>query len=105
MIDELVKIMAKSHDHLYEGALDILIYLQKSGKLKVSEREIYIDAPKFLRRPNTEECDGWQKSNCCWATIYQDSDICSDCKEHCETVCYDCENICEDYHVLGLGSI
>jgi DnaJ-class molecular chaperone len=32
-------------------------------------------------------------SNCCGAPVYDDSDICSDCKEHCglETYCPDCD--------------
>lgn len=25
-------------------------------------------------------------SNCCGAMIYEETDICSDCKEHCESV-------------------
>ena len=32
-------------------------------------------------------------SNCCGAPVYDDSDICTDCKEHCGLVitCPDCE--------------
>ena len=32
-------------------------------------------------------------SNCCGAAVYDDSDICTDCKEHCEvmTECPDCD--------------
>ena len=30
-----------------------------------------------------EEADNTEVSNCCGAIIYDDSDICSDCKEHC----------------------
>jgi len=29
-------------------------------------------------------------SYCCGAIIYPDTDICSDCKEHCSAVCPDC---------------
>jgi hypothetical protein len=29
-------------------------------------------------------------SNCCGASIYSDTDICSDCKEHCSEVCEVC---------------
>ena len=25
-------------------------------------------------------------SNCCGASVYDDTDICSDCKEHCEQI-------------------
>ena len=31
-------------------------------------------------------------SNCCSATVEYDSDICSDCKEHCALECPDCED-------------
>ena len=36
--------------------------------------------------------DAW--SNCCGADVYDDSDICSDCKEHCGvmTRCPECED-------------
>lgn len=32
-------------------------------------------------------------SNCCGAVVYPDSDICSDCKEHCtiEETCSECD--------------
>jgi RecJ-like exonuclease len=32
-------------------------------------------------------------SNCCGATVYEDTDICSDCKEHCAIMdaCEDCD--------------
>ena len=35
--------------------------------------------------------DAW--SGCCGAGVYDDSDICSDCKEHCAvmTYCPDCD--------------
>jgi len=28
--------------------------------------------------------DNYEVSNCCGATIYENTDICSDCKEHCD---------------------
>ena len=33
------------------------------------------------------------ESNCCGAPVYDDSDICTECKEHCsvEIVCPDCD--------------
>ena len=32
-------------------------------------------------------------SNCCGATVYENTDICSDCKEHCQVfdACEDCD--------------
>lgn len=43
-------------------------------------------------------CDGWRESSCCGARIIL-HDICSDCKEHCESQCEECEdkNECENY--------
>ena len=38
-----------------------------------------------------EDCEGNRLSNCCGALIYDETDICSDCKEHCGTWCDDCE--------------
>ena len=42
-----------------------------------------------MGQPYTQK-DAW--SNCCGATVYDDSDICNDCKEHCTimTECPDC---------------
>jgi len=34
-------------------------------------------------------------SNCCGANVYDDSDICSRCKEHCEAQC-ECQY--NEYH-------
>ena len=44
-----------------------------------------------MGEPYTQK-DAW--SNCCGATVYDDSDICNDCKEHCAvmTKCPDCED-------------
>jgi len=44
------------------------------------------------------ECDGWKRSVCCDAPIYEDTDICSECGEHTECQCVDCEDIenCSD---------
>jgi hypothetical protein len=36
-----------------------------------------------------------ETSNCCDAHIIQDTDICSDCKEHCEAESPDWDNIDE----------
>ncbi len=32
-------------------------------------------------------------SNCCWIPVYEGSDFCSACNEHCQvmTICPDCE--------------
>ena len=39
-------------------------------------------------RNTREDCpdDYAHLSNCCCAPIYEDSDICSECKEHCATM-------------------
>tara|TARA_R110000751_G_scaffold78796_1_gene159024 strand:+ start:14723 stop:14842 length:120 start_codon:yes stop_codon:yes gene_type:complete len=29
-------------------------------------------------------CEG--ESNCCGACVYENTDICADCKEHCEVI-------------------
>lgn len=36
--------------------------------------------------------DDSQNSNCCNAAILEDSDICSECNEHCVTIAEDYEN-------------
>jgi hypothetical protein len=38
-----------------------------------------------------EACEGYKLSNCCSSSIYENTDICSDCKEHCGTWCEDCD--------------
>jgi hypothetical protein len=40
----------------------------------------------------TYECTDYRLSGCCNALIYDEQDICSECKEHCDTMCQDCEN-------------
>ena len=37
------------------------------------------------------ECEDWKLSNCCAAPIYDDTDVCSACKEHCGRGCELCE--------------
>lgn len=37
-----------------------------------------------------EDCELRNQSACCNAPIIH-SDICSDCKEHCDVACEDCE--------------
>jgi len=45
----------------------------------------------------TDECTGYELSNCCGAWIFEDTDICSSCKEHCGNQCEDCEDAeCEN---------
>ena len=39
-----------------------------------------------------EECTGYELSNCCGVWIFEDTDICSSCKEHCGNQCEDCED-------------
>ena len=41
-------------------------------------------------------CTRYKLSNCCGARIIEDNDICSDCKEHCETTCIDCDHPCKN---------
>ena len=41
-------------------------------------------------KENTENCDGYNNSNCCDYTI-NEFGICLKCGEHAETACYDCE--------------
>jgi len=57
---------------------------------------------KTEKRKNTENCDGYQLSNCCNARIYDETDICSNriCHEHCDTQCSDCEDVCEDHKTM-----
>lgn len=40
----------------------------------------------------TLDCDLYNSSNCCGAPFWNDTDICSDCKEHADTACTDCED-------------
>ena len=42
-----------------------------------------------------DECDLHNKSNCCNAPMYDDTDVCSQCVEHCDTACNDCELFAE----------
>jgi len=42
-------------------------------------------------KDKTYECTDYRLSGCCNALIYEEQDICSDCKEHCDTMCQDCE--------------
>ena len=53
---------------------------EKNWRQKMSEPFLYTQK------------DAW--SNCCSANVYDDSDICNDCKEHCAvmTKCPDCED-------------
>ena len=37
------------------------------------------------------DCQSYNNSNCCDAEIYDETDVCSSCKEHCGTMCEDCE--------------
>ena len=42
-------------------------------------------AKEFLERAKREYIEeGREFSNCCGAVIYKDTDICSNCEEHCE---------------------
>lgn len=41
---------------------------------------------------DTEQCDLWNKSACCTAPFWFESDICSACKEHASPCCEDCED-------------
>ena len=52
-------------------------------------------------RKNTENCEGYNSSNCCGAYIDIDFGICSDCKEHAGTQCEDCEDPCEDIQKIN----
>lgn len=50
--------------------------------------------PIYDKRVPCTECGGTGHtgvSNCCTATIYEDTDICSDCKEHADDECSMCE--------------
>jgi hypothetical protein len=47
-----------------------------------------------MTKEEINDCQGFQESSCCGAYIYDDSDICSNCKEHCGTVCEDCNEKC-----------
>ena len=42
-----------------------------------------------------DECDLHNKSNCCNAPLYDNTDVCSQCVEHCDTACNDCELFAE----------
>ncbi len=37
------------------------------------------------------ECEDWKLSNCCAAPIIENTDVCSECKEHCGRGCELCE--------------
>jgi hypothetical protein len=37
-----------------------------------------------------DDCDMKFLSECCGALIYTDTDICSECREHCGDACEDC---------------
>ncbi len=39
------------------------------------------------------EGDNSDLSNCCEAIIYENSDVCSDCKEHCVTISEELEQL------------
>jgi hypothetical protein len=52
-------------------------------------------------RENTEDCKGFEESNCCGTYIYDESDICSSCKEHCSNACDDCEDPCIDIKTIN----
>lgn len=56
-----------------------MIYLNPKNGLQIEIDDI---------RPSNERV-----SNCCGASMYDDSDICPDCKEHCaaEITCPDCD--------------
>lgn len=41
---------------------------------------------------NYDDCDMKNMSVCCGAKIYDDTDICSDCREHTSGYCEDCED-------------
>lgn len=36
-------------------------------------------------------------SNCCSSVVYDDTDICSECLEHCDTYCEECEHSTTTY--------
>ena len=40
----------------------------------------------FDGRRSMHDEDSDTVSNCCSAPIYEDTDICSDCKEHCDSI-------------------
>jgi len=47
---------------------------------------------------NEERLSKWSlesegESNCCGASVYGETDICSRCKEHCEVIVYEDEDI------------
>lgn len=49
--------------------------------LKIKDEDI---ASNYLRYLNNHEMDGTPKSNCCDGEILENTDLCSDCKEHSE---------------------
>jgi len=48
-------------------------------------------------------CDGFNRSNCCDASIDLDIGLCGKCNDHAETQCYDCEDKqgCENYATVN----
>ncbi len=40
---------------------------------------------------DSEECDLYNKSNCCNAAMLDEVDMCMDCKEYCSSCCLDCD--------------
>lgn len=49
-----------------------------------------------------ENCNGFERSNCCDARLNTDMGLCSDCHDHAETQCADCEeaNGCENFKTM-----
>lgn len=54
------------------------------------------------KREYLEEKKSKELSNCCSAPVYEETDICSDCKEHCGKL-YECE-LCGEYFDEENGS-
>ena len=62
------------------------------------------DLENYLNRLDRQEqetedetltCDLHGTSNCCNAPMYDDTDVCSQCIEHCDDTCNDCELFAE----------
>jgi len=67
----------------------------KTRKLDESMPGIFDKVAEAVKEK--ENCEGYNLSNCCGATMY--GDICSACKEHTDNQCADCEesNDCPNY--------
>jgi len=65
--------------------------------------EAYLIQHDLGMTDDQRNCDGFNRSNCCDASIDLDIGLCGKCRDHAETQCADCEDKqgCENYATVN----